>query len=167
MSNIPCCLSTFVITDDSLRLDMLLATADRFLYAITLTTGEFRNRGQCRNLHVGAPGYRPPKVISTHFLSARNRFCNHFQGHQRGGFCIIPTNLDSFVASTRKCALRKSSCRIGYEPTKNELRSLSAVDIQGHQSGGFCIVPPNLDNNAQRTGDEYRPLPTNLNSDYQ
>ena len=24
---------------------------------------------------------------------------------------------------------------------KNELRSLSAVDIQGHQRGGFCIVP--------------------------
>ena len=24
---------------------------------------------------------------------------------------------------------------------KNELRSLSAVDIQGHQLGGFCIVP--------------------------
>ena len=23
----------------------------------------------------------------------------------------------------------------------NELRSLSAVDIQGHQRGGFCIVP--------------------------
>ena len=24
-------------------------------------------RGQCRNLHVGVPGYRPPKVTSTHF----------------------------------------------------------------------------------------------------
>ena len=24
-------------------------------------------RGQCRNLHAGVPGYRPPKVISTHF----------------------------------------------------------------------------------------------------
>ena len=24
---------------------------------------------------------------------------------------------------------------------KNELRSLSAVDIQGHQRGGFCIAP--------------------------
>ena len=24
------------------------------------------------------PGYRPPKVISTHSSSARNRFCNHF-----------------------------------------------------------------------------------------
>ena len=24
---------------------------------------------------------------------------------------------------------------------KNELRSFSAVDIQGHQRGGFCIVP--------------------------
>ena len=40
-----------------------------------------------------------------------------------------------------KCALRESSCRIGYEPTKNESRSLLAVDIQGHQCGGFCIVP--------------------------
>ena len=35
--------------------------------------------------------------------------------------------------------LRESGCRIGYELTKNELRSLSAVDIQGHQRGGFCI----------------------------
>ena len=25
---------------------------------------------------------------------------------------------------------------------KNESRSLLAVDIQGHQRGGFCIVPP-------------------------
>ena len=40
-----------------------------------------------------------------------------------------------------KCALRESGCRIGYEPMKDELRSLSAVDIQGHQRGGFCIVP--------------------------
>ena len=39
-----------------------------------------------------------------------------------------------------KCALRESGCRIGYEPTKNELRSLLAVDIQGHQRGGFCIL---------------------------
>ena len=23
--------------------------------------------GKCRNLHVGVPGYGPPKVISTHF----------------------------------------------------------------------------------------------------
>ena len=38
-----------------------------------------------------------------------------------------------------KCAWRESGCRIGYEPTKNELRSLSAVDIQGHQRGGSCI----------------------------
>ena len=36
------------------------------------------SRGQCRNLHFGVPGYRPPKVISTHFLSARNPFCNYF-----------------------------------------------------------------------------------------
>ena len=28
-----------------------------------------------------------------------------------------------------KCAMRENGCRIGYEPTKNELRSLSAVDI--------------------------------------
>ena len=40
-----------------------------------------------------------------------------------------------------KCALRESGCRIGYKPTKNDLRSLSAVDIQGHQRGGFCSVP--------------------------
>ena len=42
-----------------------------------------------------------------------------------------------------KCALRESGCRIGCGPTKNELRSLSAVDVQGHQRGGFCIVPFN------------------------
>ena len=40
-----------------------------------------------------------------------------------------------------KCALRESGCRTGYEPTKNELRSILAVDIQGNQRGGFCIVP--------------------------
>ena len=46
-----------------------------------------------------------------------------------------------FIESFPKYALRESGCRIGHEPTKNELRSLSAVDIQGHQRGGFCIVP--------------------------
>ena len=40
-----------------------------------------------------------------------------------------------------KCALRESGCRIGYEPTKNESKSLSVVDIQGHQHGGFWTVP--------------------------
>ena len=43
-----------------------------------------------------------------------------------------------------KCALRDSGCRIGYEPTGNELRSSSAVDSQGHQRGGFRIVPKAL-----------------------
>ena len=38
-----------------------------------------------------------------------------------------------------KCALRENGCRIGYEPTKNESRSLSAVYIQRHQHGGSCI----------------------------
>ena len=33
----------------------------------------------------------------------------------------------------------ESRCRIGYGPTKNESRSLLAVDILGHQRGGFCI----------------------------
>ena len=46
-----------------------------------------------------------------------------------------------FNCTLFNCALRESGCRIGYEPTKNELRSSSAVDIQGHQRGGFCIVP--------------------------
>ena len=40
-----------------------------------------------------------------------------------------------------KCALRESGCRIGYDPMKDEARSLLAVDIQGHQRGGLCIVP--------------------------
>ena len=40
-----------------------------------------------------------------------------------------------------KCALRESGCRIGYEPMKNELRSLFVVDIQGYQCRGFYIVP--------------------------
>ena len=31
------------------------------------TLGECRNLGQCRNLLVGVPGYRPPEVISNHF----------------------------------------------------------------------------------------------------
>ena len=35
-------------------------------------------------------------------------------------------------------ALRESGCRIGYEPTRNELRLLSEVDIQGLQREGFC-----------------------------
>ena len=30
------------------------------------------DRRQCRSPHVGVPGYRPPKVISTRFSSARN-----------------------------------------------------------------------------------------------
>ena len=36
----------------------------------------------------------------------------------------------SSLSLSFNCALRESGCRIGYEPTKNELRSLSAVDIQ-------------------------------------
>ena len=40
-----------------------------------------------------------------------------------------------------KCTLREGGCRIRYEPMKNELRSLSAVDFQGYQRGGSCIVP--------------------------
>ena len=40
-----------------------------------------------------------------------------------------------------KCALRGNGCRISYEPTKNELISLSAVDIQGHQRGGSALSP--------------------------
>ena len=49
--------------------------------------------------------------------------------------CLLSSSGPSF-----KCALRESGCRIGYEPTKNESRSLSAVEIQGHQRGGFCIT---------------------------
>ena len=45
-----------------------------------------------------------------------------------------------------KCALRLKGCRISYEPTKNELRSLSAVDIQGYKRGAFCIVNPDNHN---------------------
>ena len=40
-----------------------------------------------------------------------------------------------------KYALRGNGCRISYEPTKNELISLSAVDIQGHQRGGSALSP--------------------------
>ena len=47
----------------------------------------------------------------------------------------------SFSSSlSLKYALKEGGCRIGYEPTKSELRSLSAVDIQGHQRGGFCTT---------------------------
>ena len=38
---------------------------DRFSSSV-ITGGN--NWGHCRNLHVGVPGYRPPKVISTHFF---------------------------------------------------------------------------------------------------
>ena len=40
-----------------------------------------------------------------------------------------------------KCALRESGCRIGYEPTKNELRLLPAVDIQGTKIGVPALSP--------------------------
>ena len=52
-----------------------------------------------------------------------------------GNLIFVPSSSFSF-----KCALRESGCRTGYEPTKNHVRSLSAVDIQGHQRGGFCIA---------------------------
>ena len=54
-------------------------------------------------------------------------------------FCVCQfySNKDTSSSLSLKCALRESGCRIGYEPTKNELRLLSAVDIQGHQRGGF------------------------------
>ena len=45
----------------------------KVIYQVTTTY-----RGQCRNLHVGVPGCRPPKGDLDSFLSARNRFCNHF-----------------------------------------------------------------------------------------
>ena len=51
----------------------------------------------------------------------------------------IHTRAIFFIESFPRTRLRESGCRIGDEPTKNELRSLSAVDIQGHQRGGFCI----------------------------
>ena len=62
--------------------------------------------------------------------------------------CILCARINDMESSSSlsfKCALRESGCRIGYEPKKNELRSLSAVDIQGHQRGGFCIVPNNIE----------------------
>ena len=34
--------------------------------------------GTMQNLNVGVPRYRPPKVISAHFSSARNRFSSQF-----------------------------------------------------------------------------------------
>ena len=53
-----------------------------------------------------------------------------------------------YVTSARKSssslsfkrALRESGSRIGYEPTKNELRSLSAVDIQGQISEQIGMI---------------------------
>ena len=45
-----------------------------------------------------------------------------------------------FIEPSSKCALWESGYRIGYEPTKNELRSLSAVDFQGYQRGGLSIL---------------------------
>ena len=40
---------------------------------------------QCRNLHVGVPGYRPPKVISTHFCRLVTDSATTFpQAHLRG-----------------------------------------------------------------------------------
>ena len=51
--------------------------------------------------------------------------------------------LSAFFSSSLsfKCALRESGSRIGYDRTKNESRLLLAVDILGHQCGGFCVVP--------------------------
>ena len=73
------------------------------------------------------------QIFASGFCYARNRVCN-----------AVQFSFQLLYSSSRlsfKCALRESGCRIGYEPTKNELRSLSAVNIQGHQRGGFCIVP--------------------------
>ena len=58
-------------------------------------------------------------------------------------FIIIVIIIMILISSSLsfKCALRESDCRIGYEPTKNELRSLSAVDFQGRQRGGFSLSP--------------------------
>ena len=44
-----------------------------------------------------------------------------------------------------KCALGENGCRISYEQTKNELRSLSAANVQGHQCEGFLNCPQESD----------------------
>ena len=75
---------------------------------------------------------KEPKVISKTTLVCSE----HFLWFPNKKLC----DLFSSSSLSFKCALRESACRIGYEPTKDELRSLSAVDIQGHQRGVFCIV---------------------------
>ena len=47
--------------------------------------------------------------------------------------------MNLFIESFLQMCIEGIGCRIGYEPTKNELRSLSAVDIQGHQPGSFYL----------------------------
>ena len=54
--------------------------------------------------------------------------------------CFEPPCLTFFIESFLKMYCDYNGCRIGYVPTKNELRSLAAVVAQGHQRGGFCIL---------------------------
>ena len=62
--------------------------------------------------------------------------------HNSIGNANLATSQASIESFLQMC-FEGSGCRIGYEPTKNELSSLSAVDTQGHQrgGGGVCIVP--------------------------
>ena len=75
-------LPSYSLSTQSLhRYTALLACAILFIQSVVISCPTFHQLitwGKCKNLHVGVPGYRPLRVISTHFSSARNRFCNHF-----------------------------------------------------------------------------------------
>ena len=72
-----------------------------------------------------------PTLLESSFRVGESAF-GDFQTEYKGGY-------PSSSSLSFKRGLRESGCRIGYDPTKNELRSLSAVDIQGHQRGGLCM----------------------------
>ena len=76
-------------------------------------------------------------VETQNYITREPYHCRSRREYMAGcGFC---NTLRSSSSLSFKSASRESGCRIGYEPTQNELRSLSAVDFQGHQCRGFCI----------------------------
>ena len=54
---------------------------------------------------------------------------------------IVYLNSDSFIESFPRMCFEGNWLQNRLRADKNESRSLLAVDIKGHQRGGFCIVP--------------------------
>ena len=99
--------------------------------------------GQCRNLHVGVPGYRPPKVISTHFRRLVTDSATTFPQSSAGtklylmaGTKLYRITLSSINAWLIRKTFLSDQKVIWYSVDAAEVRCMVSTDSNASVNGG-------------------------------